>query len=88
MVGDVVDITGPRRMTRGIIKSLKSILNDAFDERNITGLVEPVLVGDVLILPGYSFAASSNHYKEDKGPALVTHHYAGSWKHDHSGKEA
>jgi alpha 1,6-mannosyltransferase len=88
MIGDVVDLTGPRRMTRGILKSLKATLGDKFDEGSIAALYEPKLVGDVLILPGYSFALSSNHYKPEDtlGPALVTHHFEGSWKNEHGGE--
>jgi mannosyltransferase OCH1-like enzyme len=66
MVGDVVDLTGPRRMTRSILKSLKTTLGDRFDEGSIAALSESKLVGDVLILPGYSFALSSNHYNLKK----------------------
>jgi mannosyltransferase OCH1-like enzyme len=33
MVGEVVDITGPKRMTRGIVKSLELILNVTIDDR-------------------------------------------------------
>ena len=40
----------------------------------------PKLIGDVLIMPGVSFAASQNGYATDQGDALVTHHYEGSWK--------
>lgn len=90
MVGDVVDFTGPRRMTRGILKNLKATLGDEFDEKSLTSLYGSKLVGDVLIMPGYSFALSSNTYQEEdtKGPALVTHHYAGSWKNEHGGEIA
>jgi hypothetical protein len=90
MVGDVVDLTGPRRMTRSILKSLNATLGDQFDERSIAALYEPKLVGDMLILPGYSFSLSANHYKPEhkQGPALVTHHYEGSWKNDHGGQTA
>lgn len=86
MIGDVVDMTGPRRMTYSIIKSLGIESMD----RNISSLVEPKLIGDVLVLPGYSFALSANHYAADdiQGPALVTHHYAGSWKNEHGGELA
>lgn len=51
--------------------------------------INSILVSDVLILPGFSFAASSNYYSKENatGPALVTHHYAGSWKNDHGGEE-
>lgn len=88
MVGDVVGLTGPRRMTRSILKSLEETLGDDFDEGSIVALSQPKLVGDVLILPGYSFALSSNHYKPEdtQGPAFVTHHFDGSWKNDHGGE--
>lgn len=76
MIGDVVDLTGPRRITRSVDKSLELILNDKIDDRNISSLLEPKLISDVLSLPGYSLAASSNHSGENQGPALVTHHYA------------
>ncbi|KAL9115491.1 MAG: hypothetical protein Q9227_000812 [Pyrenula ochraceoflavens] len=90
MVGDVVDLTGPRRMTGSIMKSLKATLGDAFNEDSVTALSEPKLVGDVLILPGYSFALSSNHYKQEETqePVLVTHHFDGSWKNEHLGETA
>ena len=90
MVGDVVDLTGPRRFTSSVLKSLKSSLGRDFEEKSISAIDEPKLVGDVLILPGYSFSHSSNRYTpEDKqSPVLVTHHGAGSWKNDHGGEAA
>ncbi|KAK3336314.1 hypothetical protein B0T19DRAFT_35517 [Cercophora scortea] len=93
MVGEVVDFTGPRRLTRGVLKSLAHTLNvTAIDHANITHLVEPKLVGDVLILPGYAFAASANTYDEKLrdglGPELVKHHYAGTWKNKNGGEVA
>jgi len=86
MIGDVVDATGPRRMTIGIMESLKQSLNGTLDEESMKGLMEPKLFGDVLVLPGYAFAASSNTYEKDMPSALVTHHYAGSWKNDKFGE--
>ncbi|ELR06628.1 hypothetical protein VC83_00379 [Pseudogymnoascus destructans] len=83
MIGDVCDLTGPRRMTRSIMKSLRLTLDETVDERNISNLYEPKLIGDVLVLPGFSFAASTNHYKEEQEPALLTHHYASSWRNKH-----
>ena len=90
MLGDVVDVTGPRRMTRSIMKSLKSTLGDEFDEGSLVALPEPKLVSDVLFMPGYSFALSSNHYKPEdtQGPTLVTHHFKGSWKNAQGGELA
>lgn len=88
MTGDVIDFTGPRRLTRGVLKSLELVRNETIDMASISNLLEPVLVEDVLILPGYSFAATSNTYSNENvtGPSLVQHHYAGSWK-NHNGGE-
>jgi alpha 1,6-mannosyltransferase len=68
MVGDVVDLTGPRRMRRSILKSLKATLRDEFDERSIAAISEPKLVGDVLILPVYSFALSLSLISSESWP--------------------
>jgi alpha 1,6-mannosyltransferase len=82
MIGDVVDFSGPRRLTRGVLKSLSSTLNREIGGENISAVTEPRLIGDVLVLPDYSFANSMNEEYGDsgKGQRLVTHHYAGSWK--------
>lgn len=87
-VGDVVDTTGPRMFTKTILKSLERTLQVPIDRDSIKNLLHPKLVGDVLILPGYSFAAGSNHYgaEEQLGPSLVTHHGAGTWKNEHGGE--
>lgn len=86
MPGDVVDATGPRRFTNSVLKSIGDIFNitlQGFEE-----LMEPKMAGDVLVLPGYAFAASMNKY--DKGlevpSPLVKHHYAGTWKNDQGGE--
>ncbi|KAF2799743.1 glycosyltransferase family 32 protein [Melanomma pulvis-pyrius CBS 109.77] len=89
MTGDVVDITGPRRLTVSVLKSLELTLNKTIPLADISNLMKPKLVGDLLIMPGYSFALSSNKYGEGKAPPgtpLVTHHYAGTWKNDHGGE--
>lgn len=88
LVGDVVDFTGPRRFTTAIFKSLKATLGGPVDENAIANLYQPKLVGDVLIMPGYTFANGSNTYADRSrlGPTLVTHHYAGSWKNDQGGE--
>lgn len=89
MLGDVVDITGPRAFTRSILKSVGLSLNTTIPIPTIASLIKPKLVGDLLIMPGNAFAASSNTYeeKEGLGPPLVTHHYAGTWKNDHGGEQ-
>lgn len=80
MIPDVVDVTGPKKMTIGIVESLSQMLNRTVDDRDIARGKEPRLVGDVVVLPGNAFAARQNGYPTDQGDKLVTHHYAGSWK--------
>lgn len=87
MVGDVVDATGPRRFTRGIAKSIEKLFGLALQDFH--NLTTPKLAGDVLILPGYAWAASSNKFEDVLDPVpppLLSHHYAGSWKNDKGGE--
>ncbi|CZR67349.1 related to alpha-1,6-mannosyltransferase [Phialocephala subalpina] len=88
ITGDVVDLIGPRRMTSSIFKSLGLSLDKKVEIEDIWKLEVPRLVGDVLILPGYAFARSSNHYEESsmRAGTLVTHHFAGSWKNEYGGE--
>lgn len=89
MVGDVVDATGPRRFTRSVMRSLEESGFANATVRDLKNLNEPKMAGDVLVLPGWAFAASANRYKEDTDlpPSLVTHYYAGSWKNDKGGEQ-
>ncbi|EOA85749.1 hypothetical protein ACJQWK_03077 [Exserohilum turcicum] len=92
IMGDVVDFTGPRRLTRGIIRSLEKQLNQSIDAiGDLKELLQPKLVGDVLVMPGRSFAASSNTYTPEQEALLpkqlVEHHYAGSWKNSKGGEQ-
>lgn len=91
MVGDIVDFTGPRRLTRSILKSLEVTLGRTIERQEIENIREPILVDNVLILPGHAFADATNDFSKDggrPGPVLVTHHYAGSWKNEHGGELA
>lgn len=80
MFPDVVNIAGPKRMTIAILESLSKDLEKLVDDRMISGAKEPRLVGDVLVMPNNAFAAMQAGFPSDRGPVLVTHHYAGSWK--------
>ncbi|KAK3294556.1 uncharacterized protein B0H64DRAFT_400996 [Chaetomium fimeti] len=86
ILGDVVDVTGPRRFTRSILKSVEAAYNTTLQD--MQELLEPKLAGDVLVLPGYAFAASANTYDEamDVPPPLLKHHYAGTWKNEKGGE--
>lgn len=88
MVSNVVDVSGPKAMTLAIFSSLEEMLGEKLDDRNIssTKLKEPILLGDVLILPGAAMAAQQNAMPEDEGEYLVSHHYSGSWKNQNKGE--
>jgi mannosyltransferase OCH1-like enzyme len=86
-IRDVVDVTGPQAMTRGIIQSLEREMGLPVGRANISNLHEPVLLQDVLVLPNAAFAAMQAGWPTDRGPYLVEHHYAGSWKNDKGGED-
>ena len=53
---------------------------------NFTGMKEPRLFGDILILPVDGFATGQGHsgasnHGEDPPTAMVRHQWKGSWKH-------
>lgn len=92
MVGDIVDFTGPRRLTRSVIKSLEMTLRRPIERTEIENIKDPVLVDNVLILPGYAFSSAIEDFSDleggQPGPSLVLHHYAGSWKNKQGGELA
>jgi alpha 1,6-mannosyltransferase len=86
IMGDVVDFTGPRRLTYGVYKSLGKQLNRTIEGGDLAEILQPKMLGNVLVMPGRSFAASLNTYTPEEEaqlpPQLVEHHYAGTWKND------
>lgn len=92
MVGDVVDFTGPRRFTRSVMRSVTEALGGVQPNRSdIENIRDPILLDNVLILPGNTFANATNKFDSlgpSSMPVLVTHHYAGSWKNDFGGEKA
>ena len=82
---DVIDTTGPGVFTECIYEDLSTVTGTNVSSSNLTGLTEPRLIGDVLILPVTAFAPGVPHSNaksiEDES-ALVQHLFAGSWKHD------
>lgn len=87
-ISDVVTVTGPQAMTRAILRSVSDELGERVEGGNVSGLHEPVLLNDVLVLPNAAFGAMQAGWPTDQGPYLVEHHYAGSWKNDHGGESS
>jgi mannosyltransferase OCH1-like enzyme len=80
MFPDVVNIAGSKKMTIAVLESLNEAMNQLVDDRIIFDIKEPRLVGGVLVMPNDAFADWRAGYPRDRGPVLVRHHYAGSWK--------
>lgn len=81
---DVVKVSGPVIWTRAIMRTLSEATGTIVDYRNFTGMEEPRLFGDVLILPIDGFGTGqphSNASTDEGGDAYVRHMWKGSWKH-------
>lgn len=76
---DVMDTTGPGVFAGSVYQGLSQISGSNVTSANLTGLNEPMLIGDVLIMPLISFGA----FDLDNPSALVQHTFAGTWKADH-----
>lgn len=78
VVPDVVDFTGPARLTRSVFRALEGTLGADVDRRLVQGILKPTQLGDVLFMPGWAFAATQGQYPEQDrhkmGPRLVIHH--------------
>ena len=83
---DVLDTTGPGLFTEAVFEGLSYSTGTNFTWHNVTGLLTPKLVGDILILPINAFGsgqAHSNSGSPEEDTALVEHLFRGSWKSDH-----
>lgn len=83
---EVLDTTGPALFTQAVLEGLSYTTGTNFTSANLTGLTEPRLVGDVLILPINAFGSGQQHSNSgspESDTALVQHLFKGSWKNNH-----
>lgn len=83
----VGEVTGPATWTTVVWESLSEALGGAkLDYRNVSGLKEPTLFGDILILPIDGFGTGQPHSGSlENGraeTALVEHSFSMSWRKD------
>lgn len=80
--GDVLNITGPAGWTQTIMRYLSHTMGEELTWRNFTGMTEPRLFADVLVLPINGFASHVPHSGASPGgsDAFVRHQQQGSWK--------
>lgn len=83
----VAEVTGPGVWTTAVWESLSEALGGAkLDYRNVSGLKEPKLFGDILVLPIDGFGTGQPHsgsLQDGKAKtALVEHSFSWSWRKD------
>lgn len=77
MTGDAIAFSGPGRLTSGVVKSLEVMLDRDVEPEEVSSVLLPNLIGDVLIMPRRSFAVQAYHYSVDEEafpPTLATYH--------------
>lgn len=77
----VLETTGPGLFTDAVFWYLETRFG--ITARNLTNVLAPRIVGDILILPQTSFAPGLGHsqsYGDDHPLSFVRHHFSGSWK--------
>lgn len=84
---EVVQVSGPVIWTQAVMEAMSEATGTEMSYLNITGMTEPRLFGDVLVLPIDGFGAGQPHSNstrdENQGPGdfFVRHQWKGSWKH-------
>lgn len=82
---DVGGVTGPAIWTQVVMQSLSIASGHPVTYKNVTGLKEPRLFGDILILPIDGFGTGQPHSGSSQGhvaSALVRHKFGMFWRHD------
>ena len=85
---DVIKVTGPKIWTSVIMETLADLTGEPVDHRNFTGITEPKLLADVLVLPINGFGTGQEHSNSTRidgytnPDAMVQHLWKGTWKHN------
>ena len=83
---DVISTTGPRAFSEAVFESMSLATGTEVGYRNFTGIREPKLLGEVLVLPVSSFGSGQAHSGSGKWgnpDELVQHMWKGTWKASH-----
>lgn len=84
---DVMTTTGPFAFTKVLMEYFTEMTGVKHTGDELDGLLEPRLIGDVLVLPKDSFGWLPHEHTHDKGDKmiLVEHLFIGSWREGHPG---
>ena len=83
----VMATTGPFAFTRALMEYFEQVTGIVHNGDELGGLRDPVLIGDVLVLPKDSFGWLPHDHTHEKGHSsiLVEHLFMGSWRDTHAG---
>ena len=92
-IDDVINVTGPAVWTKAVMDTMSETTGTAVNHLNFTGLKQPSLVGDTLVVPINGFGAGQAHSNSWTGignapETLVRHVWKASWKEPGSGVRA
>lgn len=84
---DVMATTGPFAFTKALMEYFTEITGTKYTGDQLDTLQEPILIGDVLVLPKDSFGWLPHEKTHEKGEPsiLVEHLFIGSWRDGHPG---
>lgn len=86
-VQDVLNTTGPTAMTYAFFDYASNLTGTSVTYKNFTKIMEPKIIGEVVILPIHAFGAGHQvewaGFEQDESKVLVHHYFRGSWKEDH-----
>lgn len=79
---DVFNTTGPAIWSRVVFESLSAAAGRPVGPEDVSGLQEPMMFGDILVMPIDAFATNVPHSGAGEHPdqALIRHGFKGSWK--------
>lgn len=80
---DVIGTTGPRAFTQALLGYLSQVTGTTVNYLNFTGITEPTLMEDIVVLPINSFGSGQGHSgsgSPNDESALAQHLWMGSWK--------
>jgi alpha 1,6-mannosyltransferase len=80
---DILKLTGPAGWTEVIFSYLTEISGQNVTNKDVTGMREPRLFGDTLVLPIDGFTTGVGHSGSSPSNArwtMVRHHFSGSWR--------
>ena len=85
---EVLQLSGPVIWTHEVMEAMSEVTGSEMSYLNFTGMTEPRLFGDALVLPIDGFGAGQPHSNstrdDNQGPGniYVRHHFKGSWRKD------